>query len=110
MVTCKEKVKKEWLDTRKDLKKFFDKDDYKGLSEYGLSIDKVEAGTFEGQKKSYIRYQFSWGGPSDELRIFRSGKIEYWFMDWFDGAMIDVTKDIIAQKATQYAKGILNEK
>ena len=33
----------------------------------------------------------SWGGPSDEFRMYdNSDKIQYWFLDWFDGASIEV--------------------
>src|SRR3990167_3824925 len=60
------------------------------LYEYGLAIDLVEAGTFEGQKADYIRYQLSWGGPSEEFRIYKNGDVEFWFLDWFDGAKVDV--------------------
>ena len=99
--TCKERVKGEWLDRREDLKKLLNAPDNEteelgSLNNYGLCIDKVEAGTFEGQRKDYIRYQFSWGGPSDELRIFKNGGMEYWFLDWFDGASLDVTNDKVA--------------
>lgn len=60
-------------------------------NEYGLSFDYVAPGTFTDQRKGYFRYQLSWGGPSDEFRFyvgpeFKPYRIEYWFMDWFDGA------------------------
>ena len=79
---------------------------------YGLSFDYVAPGTFTGQREGYFRYQISWGGPSDEFRFyvrredypargrygnveyrtrFVVGRVEYWFMDWFDGAKVDVT-------------------
>ena len=61
------------------------------LNDYGLSIDKVEAGTFRGQREDYIRYQLSWGGPSEEFRIYKNGEVEFWFLDWFDGACVLVT-------------------
>ncbi len=62
------------------------------LNEHGLGFDYVARGTFEGQEEGYFRYQLSWGGPSDEFRFYTEGphfepyRIEYWFMDWFDGA------------------------
>lgn len=64
------------------------------LSEYGLCFDYVAPGTFEDQEDGYFRWQLSWGGPSDEFRFYasqtRNGweafKVEYWFMDWYDGA------------------------
>jgi hypothetical protein len=61
------------------------------LCEYGLSFDYVAPGTFGDQKEGYFRYQLSWGGPSDEFRFFVNPdlschRVEYWFLDWFDGA------------------------
>ena len=70
-------------------------DDLGNMFEYGLSFDYVAPETFDGQGEGYFRYQLSWGGPSDEFRIFadKSGrwswsvyKVTYNFMDWFDGA------------------------
>ena len=66
------------------------------LYEYGLAFDYVAPETFGDQNEGYFRYQISWGGPSDEFRIFadKSGygwsiyRIEYWYMDWFDGACV----------------------
>ena len=104
-----EKVEQEWQSRREDLDKLLNKPEDKKvieeigeLNDYGLSIDTVEAGTFEGQREDYIRYQFSWGGPSDELRIFKNGDLEYWFLDWFDGGNIDVTHDKVAQQIADY--------
>jgi len=61
--------------------------------EHGLSFDYVPASTFDGQKEGYFRYQISWGGPSDEFHFFTDAsfslhRVEYCFMDWFDGAKI----------------------
>ena len=67
------------------------------LNEYGLSFDYVAPGTFTGQRRGYWRYQLSWGGPSEEFRFYaeRTGaseynytvdRIEFWYLDWFDGA------------------------
>lgn len=64
------------------------------FNEYGLSFDYVEPDTFDDQPEGFFRWQLSWGGPSDEVRFYvtpgRRGvqpyRIEYWFMDWFDGA------------------------
>ena len=67
--------------------------EYEDLFDYvnqtALSWDYVEA---DGKQSGYYRLQFSWGGPSDECRIY-SNLIEYWYMDWFDGAMIEVPED-----------------
>jgi len=62
--------------------------------EYGLSFDYVAPETFADQNYGYYRYQLSWGGPSDEFRFMTEDPeatappVEYWFLDWFDGANI----------------------
>ena len=61
------------------------------IFEHGLSFDYVPADTFTDQEQGYFRYQISWGGPSDEFRFYTDAdkepyRIEYWFMDWYDGA------------------------
>lgn len=65
------------------------------LNEYGLSFDYVPPGTFTDQRRGYWRYQLSWGGPSDEFRFYADEnkaltRVEYWYMDWFDGAKVSV--------------------
>lgn len=54
---------------------------------YGLAFDYVLTETDD--KPPYWRYQISWGGPSEELRFYHrgySGLIQFWYLDWFDGA------------------------
>lgn len=72
---------------------------FEEFSEYGLGFDYVPAGTFNGQRRSYWRWQLSWGGPSDEFRFYGEtqgecravlDRVEYWFMDWYDGAKRNV--------------------
>lgn len=103
--TCKDRIKESWKQTQKDWQEH--KEDYIYLNEsFILCADYVEKGTFSDQKRGYKRIQFSWGGPSDELRVFKTGrgrdKIEYWFLDWFDGAKLDVTNNKIAQEIVSY--------
>lgn len=61
------------------------------ISDFGLCFDYVAAGTYATQREGYFRWQISWGGPSDEFRFYvdaqkKCHRIEYWYMDWFDGA------------------------
>ena len=63
-----------------------------------LCFDYVEPNTFNDQKEGYWRWQFSWGGPSDELRGYVNEnreihRLEYWFMDWMDGAKLELQPD-----------------
>lgn len=58
---------------------------------YGLSFDFVPVDTFDDMEHAYYRYQLSWGGPSDEIRFYEDGTIEYVYMDWATGVGFDVT-------------------
>ena len=71
-------------------------DNYRNLSlfsEYGLSFDFVAVGTFDDQEEAYYRFQFSWGGPSEELRFYEDGTIIFAYMEWFSGVGFDVSNE-----------------
>ena len=67
-----------------------------------LAFDFVKGNTFKDQPDGYWRLQLSWGGPSDEIRYYKGDhtpapkydQITYCYMDWFDGAEIQVHADI----------------
>ena len=68
-----------------------DGDEIGSFYSYGLAFDFVEECEHNGHHMAgYWRYQLSWGGPSDEIRFYKDGGIEYWYMDWFDGAGKDI--------------------
>ena len=109
-LTCKERVRSHYQSRIADLTKLWklyqdgndeSDDDLGTFNEYGLAFDYVAKGTFGDQKRGYWRYQISWGGPSDEFRFYADErldltKIEYWFLDWFDGAKVNVTGKALA--------------
>lgn len=64
--------------------------DYGELNEYGLSMDFADFGDDTGDK--FFRYQFSWGGPQEEIRIYSNGNIEFWYLDWGTGEHVDGTE------------------
>lgn len=127
--TCKERINDEYADRIETIESFFDciDDGYNGqdydaiddavteFDEYGLSFDYVEPNTFEDQERGYLRWQLSWGGPSDEFRFFIDEHggitdIEYHFLDWFDGAVIKVnpfseTADLLDRAFDQLTAG-----
>lgn len=93
---CKDKVQNHFESRMRDIRTLYyapeqTTEELGNLNEYGLSIDLVETGTFKDQREDYIRYQISWGGPAEEFRIYKNGDVEFWFLDWFDGAHVDVT-------------------
>jgi len=69
-------------------------DDLPPIYEYGLSFDFVES---DDDHRAYWRYQFSWGGPSDEVRFYQDGLIEYVYLDWFVGIGYRVTEEACFQ-------------
>ena len=100
-LTCKDLVKERLRKRIIDLEKLWeaqqmgeeDDGELGNLNDYGLSLDYVKPDTFQCQPQGYIRYQISWGGPSDEFRFYLNPnlspyRIEYWYLDWFDGANI----------------------
>ena len=116
---CSELVKEKYQDRLKQFKNalsFFDKDEeqrwswlndnpecdqYDGYDNFfdycnqaGLCFDRVEAGTFKDQRAAYWRWQLSYGGPSEEFRLYDNKDLEYWYLDWFDGACVDVVDDV----------------
>ena len=99
--TCAELVQGEWYVRQEELEKY-EANGWHKFHEYGLSFDYVEADTFDNQPKGYHRFQISWGGPSDELRFYSLDKVEYWYMDWFDGASIDVTDEVVIKDLYDY--------
>ena len=99
--TCEQRIAEELAGRLDDLRKLWalqcagndeGDPDLGTLNEYGLAFDYVAPGTFKDQEEGYFRYQLSWGGPSDEFRFYTSWpehncyRIEYVFLDWFDGA------------------------
>jgi len=118
---CSEIVNQKYLDTVNDYQSandYFNLDDeekskhekhedlqsYDSLFDYvnqsALGFDFVSVNTFKNQDRGYWRLQMSWGGPSDEFRIYVDTKneieyIDYHYLDWFDGASVRVRHDII---------------
>ena len=81
--------------------------EFSRIDEYALGFDYVAPDTFDDQREGYFRYQIMWGGPSDEFRFFVNPdlswhRIEYWFMDWFDGAHRVCTDDPTARRLWQW--------
>ena len=106
--SCEERIDKELQGAIEDLTKLWTaylegdedrhSDELGNIFEYGLSFDYVAPDTFNDQEQGYFRYQLSWGGPSDEFRFYVNPDlsvycIEYWFLDWFDGASRELTGD-----------------
>uniref|UniRef100_A0A7C3WVP1 Uncharacterized protein n=1 Tax=Dictyoglomus turgidum TaxID=513050 RepID=A0A7C3WVP1_9BACT len=85
--SCEERVDEHLKSRIADLEEFIENGDIEGLQDYHLWFDYVN----EEEEEPYFRYQLSTGGPGDEFRFFcdhafRPYRVEYWFLDWYDGA------------------------
>ena len=120
-LTCEQRVDDYLKGRLEDLKILWDLDckgndeyhpDLGKFNEYGLGFDYVEAETFDDQLEGYFRYQLSYGGPSDEFRVYAKYdytshsisiyRVEYWFLDWFDGANREVTNNELMNEIWDY--------
>jgi hypothetical protein len=85
-----------------------DQDPMEVLCNYGLSLDYVLPDKESNIRKGYLQWLISWGGPSVEWRFFfvpgdqEPYRIEYWYMDWFDGAKVTCTKGRVANLLWQW--------
>lgn len=70
------------------------------FNEYGLSFNYVKLD--EDTEQDYFRYQLSWGGPSDEIRFYDNGAIEYVYMDWFCGVGFNVNNDDVFKQVRDW--------
>lgn len=128
---CAEIVNQKYLDTVNDYQlvdDYFNLDDeeksknekhddlqsYENLFDYvnqtALGFDFVPVDTFKDQERGYWRLQLSWGGPSDEFRIYINEEnqidyIDYHYLDWFDGASVRVKHDIIHNICEMFLDG-----
>lgn len=105
-LTCEQRVSKELKERLANLRQLWEAEkqgieeveDLGSFNEYGLGFDYVAPETFNDQEEAYFRYQLSWGGPGDEFRFFINPdfsvhRIEYWFLDWGDGASLRLDGD-----------------
>ena len=76
---CVDLVAENWESRKEDLTRFmtnYDNDEIqREYNEYGLGCD--------------------------EIRFHDTGKVEYWYLDWFDGACVDVTDEDVIQWLNQ---------
>ena len=84
--SCADQVQEHFEDRLKDLHTL-----------EGLCFDYVDPNTFTDQLEGYWRWQLSWGGHGDEFRSYINPnksvhRIEYWYLDWFDGAKVTLDK------------------
>jgi len=106
---CIDRITEAIISRSEDFTRFMNAEDEETQEEfynYGLCIDMVSMGTFRDMKEPYLRYQISYGGPSEELRFYQNGTVEFWFLDWFDGAHKNITSMGWVQWLKQYLEDI----
>ena len=125
--SCSERVWENLMDRMEQIDKMLNPDNYTeeeleeapALHEYGLCFDYVPAGTFSDQEEGFFRWQLSTGGPGDEFRFMTEDPTEtmpvteYWFLDWSDGASIElkgINYDLINRIWTEFRELGMTEK
>jgi len=125
--SCSERVWENLMDRMEQIDKMLNPDNYTeeeleeapALHEYGLCFDYVPAGTFSDQEEGFFRWQLSTGGPGDEFRFMTEDPTEtmpvteYWFLDWFDGANVElkgINYDLINRIWTEFRELGMTEK
>ena len=96
---CSERISTEWGDRKESISALNDWE----VREYPLCFDYVEANYFANDRgehthEGYHRYQMSYGGPQDEIRFYDNNKVMYAFLEWGDGAEIDITNEAITER------------
>lgn len=113
--TCEERVERHMEERLKDLEGTFrayekgeePPEDLPEFPEYGLGFWYNPKGTFSDQKEGFFVYQFSCGGPQEEIRFFADPdfelvRAEFWFLDWFDGAFRDVSDNTLVRDVWEW--------
>jgi len=91
---CIDRIEDAILSRGEDFERFMNTNDEETqieFYEYGLDVSMVSIGAFQNQNEPYLRYQLSWGGPSEEINFYQNGRVEFVFKDWFDSAVKEVS-------------------
>lgn len=118
--TCKDRIQDALNRSREDIEEYlntwrqFRYAPYPGArgsalerSGLALCLDAKEEDLGNGKYKvDHYDLTLSWGGPSDGVRFFKDGRIEYYFMDWYDGATFDVSNEILFFKLYKNIKSL----
>ena len=96
---CTDRIATEWAKEKERLNAMTDTE----IRDYPLCFDHVEADFFANDRgehthEGYSRYQMSYGGPQDEVRFYNDNTVTYAFLDWGDGAEIDITDEAITKR------------
>ena len=96
---CTDRIATEWAKEKERLNAMTDTE----IRDYPLCFDHVEADFFANDRgehthEGYSRYQMSYGGPQDEIRFYNDNTVTYAFLDWGDGAEIDITDEAITKR------------
>ena len=96
---CTDKIATEWAKEKERLNAMTDTE----IRDYPLCFDYVEADFFANDRgehthEGYSRYQMSYGGTQDEIRFYNDNTVTYAFLDWGDGAEIDITDEAITKR------------
>ena len=92
--SCRERISGEWESRKQEMKRA-DKALAKGDQ---TELEELQDQVLSISKTTKFRIDLSWGGPQDfiEVEVDDSGEIiggSYHFLDWFDGAEIELSEE-----------------
>jgi hypothetical protein len=80
--------------------------DFEKGNTFSMKLNKSESAYY---KAGYYRLNLSYGGPSTEFRVYTDkdlniDRIEYWYLDWYDGAsvVVDSSSYIVVDLIMQF--------
>ncbi len=81
-LSCEEKIDQELNSRIKDFKNALNNEDdfIEWLNDYALAYE-------DDPHYRAKKLELSYGGPADGFRFFEDGTIQYYYQDWFDGAI-----------------------
>jgi len=113
-LTYEERVKAAWASRKENLKTLLEAPGHVTpelgfLHEYGVGLFFFEAGTYPKQEQDAVMLLLCEEVPQEELRFYRSGKIDFALCGWFETWLMDVTEDEVAKKVRSYFSGDVPE-
>jgi len=84
MKTCKERIDENLKHRLEEMREILE------IEDPDKAIDRIDGISLAYSDDQHYRaknWLLSTGGPEDGFRFFEDGTIEYYFKDWFDGAV-----------------------
>jgi len=106
---CEERIDEELTGRVKELKRILKMKDEERASQ---EIENISLSFGEDPLYRAMKWELSYGGPADGFMFFENGTIQYYYQDWFDGAVRDLTSQdykVLREIWYRFFDGMLEE-